>query len=144
MKRVLAAAAVAFLSACAAHRPGPARPAAAPAAPQARTFFGVLPCPLDCQDVRTELTLFEQGHRFALVETFEGTPEGTRTEQSWGEWTLVPARGDKQPTIYELTSEQFEEERYFMKVSDNELRALDHQAREISTKMNVTLKRVKG
>jgi hypothetical protein len=130
-----------LLPACAGRRP--ATPKAPPGAPPSRAYFGVLPCEQACKSVRTTITFFDEGRKFRMEETFQGLPEGDQTEQSAGEWAVLRGHGgDPAAEVLELTSEQFEEERYFLKVSDDELRALDRQGRELHTPENVTLKRI--
>lgn len=131
-----------LMPACAARKPA-APPTPVPAA--GRTFVGALPCPFECDSVRTEITFFDQGHRFAMEETFLGLPDGNQIERSFGEWTILRGHGGN-PTaeVYELISEQFEEERYFLKVGDDVLRALDDQGRDIRTTRNVMLRKVNG
>ena len=130
-----------LLSACAAARRA-ARPV--PARVDARTYYGILPCPLDCQNVRTELTLFRNNHRFVMQEDFITKTGSASEEWSRGEWGVVnPRPGFPQGVVYELTSDDFEDERYFLQVDNQTLRALDESGHEIATKSNVTLKRVK-
>lgn len=141
MKRASLLLLLALLPACVTS--GPAKKSGtSPTGP--RTYYGILPCPLDCRNVGTELTIME-GHRFALEETFHTKQGADTVEQSFGEWTLVSGHGkDPNAKMYELTSEQFEQERYFLRVSDDVLRALDEQGSAIATKDNVMLKRIKN
>jgi hypothetical protein len=142
MKRIAVALMLALMPACSMNHT--VKKADAPSAAGAETYFGVLPCPLECKDVRTELTLFAN-HKFSMEETFRTMQDPDKTEQSWGEWALVAGRGTKAPAkIYELTSDQFEQERYFLRVSNDVLRALDEEGAELLTKENVTLKRIKN
>lgn len=130
------------LSACAPQRHAVRRPA--PERKDAKTYYGILPCPLDCQNVRTELTFFEKNHTFVMQENFVTKTGSASEEWSRGEWGLVrPRPGFPQGTVYELTSDDFEDERYFLQVDDQTLRALDESGHEIATNANVTLKRVK-
>jgi len=141
MKRTTFFLLLGLLPACA--TPRKARIAAAPAAGP-RTFYGVLPCQLDCQHVRTELTIMDS-HRFAMEETFRTRQGAENIEQSWGEWAIVPGHGNNpKAQVYELTSDQFEQEKYFLRVGADALRALDDRGAEISTKDNVMLKRIKN
>src|SRR5687767_9841396 len=84
-----------LLPACAAKKTGPRSSSASTEAQRSlggRTFAGILPGSLDCKSVRTEITLFEAGRRFAMKETCLGNPAGELVEESRGEWALVKSR----------------------------------------------------
>ena len=131
-----------LISACATPRRSERTSASAPAG--ARTYYGILPCPLDCKNVVTELTLLSN-HQFSMEENYRSNQEADKIEQSWGEWSMVEGNSSHaKAQIYELISDQFEQERYFLRVSDDVLRALDEQGEEVLTKQNVTLKRIKN
>lgn len=118
---------------------------AASQAPEGRLYRGVLPCPLDCKNIRTELILFDQGRRFQMKETVLGSAVGELVIESRGEWSMLSGHSkDPKAQVLELTSEQFEQERYFLRVNNDTLRALDERGKEISTTENVTLREVKN
>jgi uncharacterized lipoprotein NlpE involved in copper resistance len=137
------------LGACAtgkASKKGPAAKTGLPSeadsqAKEGRTFVGTLPCPLDCESIRTELTLFDAGRRFTMKETVIGSAVGELVIESKGEWSTVSGHGkDSKATVFELTSDQFEQERYFLKVNASTLRALDEHGRDIKSTKNVLLR----
>jgi copper homeostasis protein (lipoprotein) len=104
-------------------------------------FSGVLPC-ADCIGIRTELTLYTR-NAFTLEQTYLGTKDGDRTFQSSGRWTtLRGTTADKDATVfYQLNPDKPAEARYFLKISENEIKMLDREQREIQTKANYSLKR---
>src|ERR1044071_1289659 len=139
LRKCLLGLALLLLPACAAKKSTGKPTMDVPSVTAGRTYYGVLPCPFDCKSVGTETTFFDYDHRFVMEETFIGLPGGESIEQTRGEWsTLKGHGGNPNAEVYELISEQFEDERYFLKVSDDELRALDRQGKEIRTNENVT------
>jgi copper homeostasis protein (lipoprotein) len=95
-------------------------------------YEGVLPC-ADCQGIRTELTLFDDDSSYKLVETYLGTPDGDRTVESDGTWTLQRPRKDPEATIYQLHPGKPGEARSFLIVDERQIRQLDREGREIES-----------
>ncbi len=88
-------------------------------------YEGVLPC-ADCQGIRTELTLFDGDFTYRLVETYLGTPDGDRTVESDGRWSLLrPDRRDPEVAIYQLRPDEPGDVRNFLVVDDQQIRQLD-------------------
>jgi uncharacterized lipoprotein NlpE involved in copper resistance len=109
-------------------------------------YTGTLPC-ADCSGIRTELSLFAHGSTssgtasYWLRETYLGKPEKDATFESGGSWTSQPGEADPKTTVYRLTEARSRESRFFLKVSDDELRMLDRAGRVIESKLGYTLKR---
>jgi eukaryotic-like serine/threonine-protein kinase len=109
-------------------------------------YTGTLPC-ADCSGIRTELSLFAHGATssgtasYWLRETYLGKPEKDATFESGGSWTTQPGQDDPKTTVYKLTEARSREDRFFLKVSDAELRMLDRSGRPIASKLDHTLKR---
>jgi copper homeostasis protein (lipoprotein) len=112
----------------------------------AGVFVGTLPC-ADCSGIRTELTLYAPGPTssgtasYWLKETYLGKPPKEATFESGGGWTSQPGPHDPKATVYRLTEARSREDRFFLKVSDDELKMLDRAGRPIESKLDGTLKR---
>ena len=109
------------------------------------TFEGVLPC-ADCSGLRVTLTLSAPSignagaGTFTLKETYIGR---NVTNDSMGRWEMTTGSAkDPNATVYRLTFENAGSEQYWLKVSDNELRALDRERREIASPKPQVLKRI--
>jgi copper homeostasis protein (lipoprotein) len=123
-------------------------PASPPSGQHVLGFFvGTLPC-ADCSGIRTELTLFAHGPSssgtasYWLRETYLGKPTKDATFESGGSWTSRPGEADPKAIVYRLTEARSRENRFFQKVSDDELRMLDRAGRPIESKLDHTLKRL--
>jgi copper homeostasis protein (lipoprotein) len=109
-------------------------------------YVGTLPC-ADCSGIRTELTLFAHGSTssgtasYWLKETCLGKPPKDATFESGGSWMSQPGEGDPKAIVYRLTEARSRENRFFLKVSDDELRMLDRSGRPIESKLDYTLRR---
>jgi len=105
-------------------------------------YEGVLPC-AECRGIRTELTLFDDDSTYKLVEVYLGTPDGDRTFQSDGTWTLRRSsfKDPKAAAIYELRPRQSGEERKYLIVDERQIRQLDRDGREIASRLDYTLRR---
>jgi copper homeostasis protein (lipoprotein) len=107
-------------------------------------FVGTLPCG-DCSGIVTELTLFApEGSgpaSYWLRETYLGKPAKDATFESGGSWSTQAGAHDRKAIVYRLTEARSRESRYFLKVSDDELRMLDRSGRPIESKLDQTLKR---
>lgn len=97
-------------------------------------YEGVLPC-ADCRGIRTELTLFEDDSTYKLVEIYLGTPEGDRTVESEGTWTL------RRPAIYQLHPGNAGEVRRYLIVDERRIRQLGGEGREDDSGLEYTLTR---
>jgi predicted secreted protein len=130
----------------------PAASSEAPAAARAdgtiRRYAGILPC-ADCPGLHTDLRLFseagsDQATRYELSETYIGTPDGGgRTFEHSGRWGVL--RGtpeDPDATVYQLDIGEPERARNFLRVGDDELRALDRQQNEIDSPFPLVLHRL--
>lgn len=104
-------------------------------------YEGVLPC-ADCQGIRTELTLFDEDPTYKLVETYLGTPDGERTVESEGRWSLRrPVQRDPEVTVYQLDPDKPEKARSFLIVDEKQIRQLDREGREMEPRLGYTLTR---
>jgi copper homeostasis protein (lipoprotein) len=96
-------------------------------------YEGVLPC-AGCRGIRTELTLFDEDFTYRLVETRLGTPDGDRTVESNGTWTLRrPSRKDPEATVYQLHPREPGDVRNFLIVDEQQIRQLDGDGQEIGS-----------
>jgi uncharacterized lipoprotein NlpE involved in copper resistance len=123
-----------------------ARPHTPPAGQRLVGFYvGTLPC-ADCPGIRTELSLFApEGSTglasYWLKETYLGKPAKEATFESGGGWTTQAGTHDPKATVYRLTEARSRENRFLLKVSDDELKMLDRSARPIESKRDDSLKR---
>lgn len=112
-----------------------------------RRYAGVLPC-ADCAGLHTDLRLFsdfgsDQATRYELSETYIGTRDGDRTFEHSGRWGVL--RGtptDADATVYQLDIGEPGRARSFLRVGDDELRALDRQQNEIESPFPLLLRRL--
>lgn len=108
-----------------------------------RTYVGLLPC-ASCEGIETELTLSQAGPAaaegtFVLKEKYVGEKDGLF--QATGLWTTL--RGtptDVNATVIQLNPDKVIEARYYLKVSDTEIKLLDNEQREIKSPLNYSLK----
>lgn len=129
-------------AALAAQDPAPRTPA--PGQQVMGFYVGTLPC-ADCSGIRTELTLLADASgrtSYWLKESYLGKPEKDATFESGGGSQLEPAAYDAKAQVYRLTEARSGEKRFFLKVSDDELRALDRSGKPIQSKLAFSLKRV--
>jgi uncharacterized lipoprotein NlpE involved in copper resistance len=122
----------------------PAPHAPAPGQQVTGFYVGTLPC-ADCAGIRTELTLLSDGAGRAsywLKETYLGKPPKDATFESGGGFQVEPAAYDAKAQVYRLTEARSSEKRFFLRVSDDELRALDRSGQPIASKLDYSLKRV--
>lgn len=107
-------------------------------------YVGTLPC-ADCAGIRTELTLLSDGSGRAsywLKETYLGKPPKDATFESGGGWKVDPAAHDSKAQVYRLTEARSSQTRFFLKVSADELLALDRSGKPIASKLDYSLKRL--
>jgi uncharacterized lipoprotein NlpE involved in copper resistance len=110
-------------------------------------FVGTLPC-ADCAGIRTELTLNaaegpdQDRGTYALRQTYLGTPNGERTFDTRGRWTVLHGSAtDPNATVYQLSGESPAEVRYFLRLDADSVRVLDRDRREFTSQANTTLAR---
>lgn len=105
-------------------------------------FMGTLPC-ADCEGTETKLVLIRQEEfadmgGFILEEKYLGENPGVFVTQ--GTWTVL--RGSKanpNDTVYEITDPTDNSSRYYLRVSNSEIRMLDQEQGEIHSAFNYTL-----
>jgi copper homeostasis protein (lipoprotein) len=108
-----------------------------------KTYSGLLPC-ADCEGIQTELILSQSGlsvaeGTFVLKETYLGEKDGV--VQSTGLWTTLRGTAtDANATVVQLNPNKLSDVRYFLKVSDTEIKLLDKNQQEIDSALNYTLK----
>ncbi len=125
----------------------PAPESAAPETPAAGApaifaiYEGTLPC-ADCSGIRTELTLFTDGTRFAMKQTYLGTKDGDRVFDSTGSWATARGAGaDTTALIYVVDPGDPAKVQRFLVVSDREIELLDRDGKRITSEANHTLTR---
>ena len=110
------------------------------------TYTGLLPC-ADCAGLRTDLRLYSvhpggEVSRYEMRETYIATRGGDRTSERTGRAKLVRgAASDKEARVYQLDAERGDARLYFLHATDNELRLLDHDKREIPSSVPRSLYR---
>ncbi len=119
---------------------GCAGPAGSPSTPESGnllgTYTGILPC-ADCGGIRTDLRLYAdqpsgQATRYEARETYIGTREGDRTVDKAGRVKVVRgSASDKEAMVYQLETDRSDTLRNFVRASDNELRLLDREQKEL-------------
>ncbi len=109
------------------------------------TFQGTLPC-ADCPGILTELSLYHPN-----LYTDEGTyvlklttlDRDVKPLVAQGEWTILRGdAADENASVYQLEPDHPEKSTYYLRVNSNELRQLDKDEKEMTSKLNFTLKRV--
>lgn len=109
-------------------------------------FEGALPC-ADCPGIRTRLTLVQENRftaegRYRLEETYLDRDAAPRVSE--GTWTTL--RGDAvdpDAVVYELNPDEPARAREFLKVGERAIRQLDRDFKEIPSRANYTLKRIR-
>lgn len=102
------------------------------------TYGGTLPC-ADCQGIRTVLQVYSKnpkemaGATFRLRETWLGG--SNRTVETKGQLQGESAR------VYRLVPTANDQRRFYRVVNDDEVRLLDPEQRENSSKLNYSLKK---
>lgn len=100
------------------------------------TYTGILPC-ADCGGIRTDLRLYAdqpsgQATRYEARETYIGTRDGDRTVDKAGRVKVVRgSASDKEAMVYQLETDRSGTLRNFVRASDNELRLLDREQKEL-------------
>jgi hypothetical protein len=126
--------------------PEPA-PVASPPAMAIARYGGRLPC-ADCEGIHVLLTLHSHGAdgnpgRYALRETHVRGSDDRRTVVTAGRWTMTRGTpSDEGATVYELHPDDGGRARSFLKVSDNELTALDENRQPLPQTVPGTLMRL--
>jgi hypothetical protein len=80
---------------------------------------------------------------FALLEEYLGTPDGNRRFESRGRWMIL--RGtpdDRDAIVYQLNFDRAERLMFLRRISDDAVRMLNRDQREISSTAPYTLMRV--
>lgn len=146
MRAILIAALMLGLAACSppaeqAKTAPPPTPAAEPPgeSPVLGPFAGTLPC-ADCSGIRVLLTLIRKDAgsaegSYTMTETYIGRGEPLLTK---GEWTTL--RGGDDEVIYQLDPDKPDTGRYFLKVDEQTIRALDGNMKPLPEGMPATLK----
>ncbi|HEY1304043.1 MAG TPA: copper resistance protein NlpE N-terminal domain-containing protein [Vicinamibacterales bacterium] len=122
---------------------------AAPASrgPLLGEYVGVLMC-VDCAAVRAKLTLFTTSPLSSSDGTYlfeQSYLSGFKIQQtlSRGRWRAVRGSGDDAgATVYQLDGDPPTKPQYFLRVSDEVLRLLDQQRRELPSVINTSLTRL--
>ncbi|GEP92951.1 hypothetical protein CTE07_45960 [Chitinophaga terrae (ex Kim and Jung 2007)] len=108
------------------------------------TYSGTLPC-ADCEGIATELTLSinseNKENHFRMKETYQGKNLSFPSEGNFAVLQGTPS--DPAATVIQLNPDKDRNlQRFFQKVSENELRQLDNEMRAIDSKNNYSLKKV--
>ena len=112
-------------------------------------YRGTLPC-ADCSGLDTSLKLYAKSKfdtTYALyveTRTYRGTRDGNVTYSNRGEWVVLKgSASDPNATVYQLNPDRASESQfYLLQESGAVLRQLDRELKPISSKMNITLRRV--
>lgn len=111
------------------------------------TYAGTLPC-ADCGGISTTLTLMSKSPlhtgdgTFVLTEEYLGSRDGDRRVDSRGRWIIL--RGtpdDRDATVYQLTFNDATRLMFVRRISEEVLRVLDREQREIRSNASYTLTR---
>ncbi|MBI3256065.1 MAG: copper resistance protein NlpE N-terminal domain-containing protein [Candidatus Andersenbacteria bacterium] len=108
-----------------------------------RTFSGTLPC-ASCEGIQTELTLTQAGPfvaegTYRLKELYLGEKDGLF--ESTGLWTTLRGSAtDENATVFQLNPNKPADARYYLKVSEAEIKLLDKEIKEIDSSLNYSLK----
>lgn len=107
------------------------------------TFSGVFPC-ADCEGLETYLTLYHDpatggATTYALKERYLG--KNTEPFVETGTWDYLRGTpADPDATVYGLNLDKPKnEQQYYLKVGESEVRLLDSSMNEINSPMNFTL-----
>ncbi|RFS23501.1 copper resistance protein NlpE [Chitinophaga silvatica] len=108
------------------------------------TYSGTLPC-ADCEGIITDLTLTtntdNKDYHFSMKETYLGKNQSFPSEGNFAVLQGTPA--DPAATIIQLNPDKDKNlQRYFKKVSENELKLLDSEMKTIESNHNYSLKKV--
>ncbi|HKE86789.1 MAG TPA: copper resistance protein NlpE N-terminal domain-containing protein [Vicinamibacterales bacterium] len=130
-------------------QPAASQTGAAPAlrGPLLGEYVGVLMC-VDCAAVRAKLTLFATSPLSSSDGTYlfeQSYLSGHGIEQTLtrGRWRAVRGSGDDRgATVYQLDGDPPTKPQYFLHVSDEVLRLLDPQRRELPSVINTSLTRM--
>lgn len=105
-------------------------------------YDGVLPC-IGCDGVKTELTLYSDGFKYAMTERYLGASAPDREFTSDGLWTTQTGHGsDPKATVFVLDYDRPGHERHFLKIGDDQLKLLDLDESKLRRTPNLILKRV--
>ncbi|MBV7528587.1 copper resistance protein NlpE [Chitinophaga sp. sic0106] len=110
------------------------------------TYTGTLPC-ADCGGILTKLSINETetdgNRRFKLTETYQATKNGDQDFNSEGAYTVIKgSASDPNAEVIVLNPDKDKNlQRYFQKVSADELRMLDGEQKNIQSNLNYTLKK---
>lgn len=105
-------------------------------------FMGTLPC-ADCEGTETKLVLIREEEyadmgEFILEEKYLG--ENPSTFVTEGTWTVLRgSQANPNDTVYEIIDSEDGSSRYYLRVSDSEIRMLDQELAEIHSAFNYTL-----
>lgn len=108
-----------------------------------RTFSGVLPC-ASCEGIDTQLTLTQTGPfvaegTYKLKEVYVGEKDGLI--ESTGLWTTLRGSAtDENAVVFQLNPNKPADARYYLKVSETEIKLLDKDIHEINSPLNYSLK----
>jgi copper homeostasis protein (lipoprotein) len=104
-------------------------------------FEGMLPC-AGCDGINTELTLYNDGLRYAMTERYVGASAPKRVFKSEGLWTTLRGHGDDpDATVFELDYDKPGKERHFLRLSEDEIKLVDLDESKLRKKPNLILRR---
>jgi predicted secreted protein len=112
-----------------------------------RRYAGILPC-ADCAGLHTDLRLFsergsDQATHYEITETYIGARDGDRAFENSGTWGVLRGTpADADATVYQLDIDKPGRARNFLRVGNDELRALDRQQNEIASPFPLVLRRL--
>jgi len=106
-------------------------------------YKGILPC-ADCEGIETTVILnidtVNFHHTFELKETYLGKPDNENNFTKKGTVAMLYSK-DSTQIFYRLNAENDNRVLAFRKISDDELRMLTMDEKEIDSKLNYSLKR---
>jgi len=107
-------------------------------------YQGVLPC-ADCEGIETTIKLnidtVNYHHTFEISETYIGKPDNENSFSKKGTIAILYSK-DSSQVFYRFNAENDNRVLIFRKISDDELRMLSTDEKEIDSKLNYSLKRI--
>ena len=122
--------------------------APAPRGPLMGEYVGILMC-VDCNAVRAKLTMFttspltSNDGTYLFEQSYLSSHYRIEQTLTRGRWHALHGSGDDAgATVYQLDADPPTKPQYFLRVSDEVLRLLDQQRRELPSVINTSLTRL--
>jgi copper homeostasis protein (lipoprotein) len=104
-------------------------------------YEGTLPC-ADCGGILTELTLFADGTRYGLKQTYLATKDGDNKVESSGAWTTTRGLGpDTSAVVFVIAPGTASDTMRFLVTGDKTIEVLGQDGNRIASDLNYTLTR---